>query len=132
MCPEGMAELGPEVWNPEGVKVLGTPVGSRRFVEEVVQKRLEEEDKLWEAIPSAPDLQAAWQILLHCAGPRCHRMLRTLQPSQSEEYARSHDLGMARVMDRLLALPGDPHEQEVARNLASLPMRMGCLGLRRA
>ena len=120
-----MAELGPEVWNPEGVKVLGTPVGSRRFVEE-------EEDKLWEAIPHVPDLQAAWQILLHCAGPRCQHMLRTLPPSESEEYARAHDVGMARVMDRLLALPGDPHEQEVALNLASLPMGMGGLGLRRA
>ena len=36
VCLEGMAELGPEVWNPEGVKVLGTPVGSRAFVDEVV------------------------------------------------------------------------------------------------
>ena len=87
---------------------------------------------MWEAIPHVPDLQAAWQILLHCAGPRCHHMLRTLPPSESEEYARAHDVGMARVMDRLLALPGDPHEQEVALNLASLPMRMGGLGLRRA
>ena len=59
-------------------------------------------------------------------------MLRTLPPSESEECARAHDVGMARVMDRLLALPGDPHEQEVALNLASLLMRMGGLGLRRA
>ena len=49
-----MAELGPEVWNPEGVKVLGTLVGSTRFVEEVVNKRLEE------VAPTTP-----------CA--RCHR-----------------------------------------------------------
>ena len=95
VCPEGMVELGPEVWNPEGVKVLGTPVGSTRFVEEVVNKRLEEGAKLWEAIPTVPDLQAAWQILLQCAGPRCH-MLRTLPPSQSEEYAQAHDAGMLR------------------------------------
>ena len=51
------------------MKVLGTPVGSTQFVEEVVNKRLEEEAKLWEAIPFVPDLQAAWQILLQCAGP---------------------------------------------------------------
>ena len=35
VCPEEMAELGPEVWNPEGMKVLGTLVGSMQFVEEV-------------------------------------------------------------------------------------------------
>ena len=99
VCLEGMAELGLEVWNLEGVKVLGILVGPRRFVVEVVTKRLEEEDKLWEAIPYVPDLQAVWQILLHCAGPRCHHMLRTLPPSESEEYARAHDVGMARVMD---------------------------------
>ena len=117
VCPEGMAELGPEVWNPEGVKVLGTPVG---FVEEVVTKSLEEEDKLWEAIPSVPDLQAAWQILLHCVGPRCHHMWRTLPPSESEEYAGAHDLGMARVMDRLLALPGDPHTSKKSHSTSHL------------
>ena len=54
VCPEGMAELGPEVWNPKGVKVLGIPVGSRRFVEEVVTKRLEEDDKLWESDSISP------------------------------------------------------------------------------
>ena len=80
VCPEEMTELGPDVWNPEGVKVLGTTLGSRKFVEHIVQERLEEENKLWEAIPSVPDLQAAWQNFLHCAGPRCHHMLRTLPP----------------------------------------------------
>ena len=31
-CPEEFAELGPEVWSPEGVKILGTPAGSGEFV----------------------------------------------------------------------------------------------------
>ena len=36
-------------------------------------------------------------------------------------------------MDNLLGgLPGEVHEQEVARNIASLPMRMGGLGIRSA
>ena len=32
LCPEEMQELGPEVWSPCGVKILGTPVGSPEFV----------------------------------------------------------------------------------------------------
>ena len=50
----GLSELGPDVWNPEGVKVLGTPVGSRAFVDEVINKRLREEHNLWDAIPWSP------------------------------------------------------------------------------
>ena len=33
-----------------------------------------------DAIPSVPDLQCAWQLLLQCAGPRCHHLLRTVPP----------------------------------------------------
>ena len=42
-CPEEIAELGPEVWSPEGVKILGTPVGSGEFVARVVAERLVED-----------------------------------------------------------------------------------------
>ena len=69
ICPPDIQDLGDEVWNPEGMKILGTPVGSHHFVEEEVAKRLDEERKLWEAIPCVPDLQCAWQIFVQCAGP---------------------------------------------------------------
>ena len=106
VCPVGMADLGPDVWNPEGVKVLGTPVRSRVFVHEV---------KLWDAIPWVPNPQAPWQMLLQCAAPRFHHILLTLPPSQSADYAQGHDEGMKQTMDRLLGLPGEPHEQELDR-----------------
>ena len=34
VCPPGVEELGPEVWSPRGVKILGTPLGSDAFVQE--------------------------------------------------------------------------------------------------
>ena len=90
------------------MKILGTSVGSRQFVHEKVMERVDEERTLWEAIPHVPDLPCAWQILLQCAGPRCHHILRTLPPTQSEEYAQEHDAGMQRTMEVLLGgLPGD-------------------------
>ena len=126
-------DLGAEVWNPECIKILGTPVGSRQFVHEKVMERVEEERRLQEAIPHVRDLQSAWQILLQCAGPRCHHMLRTLPPTQSEEYAQEHDAGMQRTMEVLLGgLPGDDQAREAGRQLATLPMRLGGLGLRSA
>ena len=68
MCPPNVVDLGAEVWNPEGIKILGTPVGSRQFVHEKVMERVDEERRLWEAIPHVPDLQCAWQILLQLRG----------------------------------------------------------------
>ena len=130
---EKMVDLGAEVWNPEGIKILGTPVGSWHFVRQKVTERVDEERRLWEAIPHVPDLQCAWQILLQCAGPRCHHMLRTLPPTQSREYAEEHDAGMQRTMEVLLGgLPGDDQAKDAGVKLATLPMRLGGLGLRSA
>ena len=51
--------------------------------------------------------EARWQIFIHCAGPRCNHIVRTLPPSQSAENAQRHDEGMKRTMDNLLGgLPG--------------------------
>ena len=63
------------------------------------------QNDLWDAIPTVPDLQCAWQILLQCA--RCHHLLRTLPPHQSESYAAAHDAGMRRTMVMFLhGFPG--------------------------
>ena len=77
---------------------------------------------MWNAIPSVPDLQCAWQLLLQCAGPRCHHVLRTVPPSQA-----GHDEGMFQTMTTLLgALPGTEEQISTARDIT----RLGGLGLR--
>ena len=35
-CPPDVADLGEEVWNPAGIKILGTPIGSPEFVHSTV------------------------------------------------------------------------------------------------
>ena len=62
---------------PQGVKVLGTPIGSFEFIKEVSDRRLEEEQRLWDAIPWIPDLQCAWQVPLRW----------TQMPPFSEDHA---------------------------------------------
>ena len=47
------------------------------------------------------DLQCAWQIMVQCAGPRCH-FVRTVPPSESGAYAEGHDTGMMETMRFLL------------------------------
>ena len=99
-CPPDMEELGPEVWNAAGIKILVTLVGTAEFEHAVCAARLAEEDKLWKAIKWIPDLQCAWQVLVQCAGPRCHHFSRTMPPSRSAEYAEGHDVGMQQAMNR--------------------------------
>ena len=72
-----MAEPEPDVWNPRGVKILGTR--PNEFVQNKLESRLEDERSLWEAVSLVLDFQCAWQILLQCASPRCHHLLRTVE-----------------------------------------------------
>ena len=57
---------GPEVWNPQGLKVLGT-----LDHEAAAQERSGDEEEFWRTIQWVPDLQCAWQLLVQCAGPHC-------------------------------------------------------------
>ena len=133
VVPEGMPELGEDVWNPLGIVVLGTPVGTDEFHQAATQERLAEQEVLWRTIPHIRDLQCAWQLLEQCASPRCHHFVRTVPPRLSAVYAQSHDNGMRQVMTTSLeGVPGNHHQQVVAVQLVSLPMRMGRLGLRSA
>ena len=132
VCPESMAELGPALWSHEGIKILGTPVGSAEFVQRLSEERIAKEEQLWQTIPWVPDLQSGWQILLQCASPRCHHFLKTLPHSQSACYAGRHDIGMMEAMEEILGgLPGD-EVQKGAKEIATMPMRLGGLGLRSA
>ena len=106
-CSPGMGDFPPEVWSPEGMKILGTPVGTEEFEDAACEECIEEEEKLWNAIHWIPDLQCAWQVLVQCAGPRCHHLLRTMPPSRSSTYAQAHDAGMQQAMQSFLGeLPG--------------------------
>ena len=53
------------------------------------------------------DLQCAWQLMLQCAGPRCHHVLRTAPLT----------LWMGWLLE-------DQQQQEVARMVANLPMKI--------
>ena len=118
--PRDIDDSGPDVWCKDGVKILGTPVGLDGHVEEATDERINEEARLWAALPWVPDLQCAWQILLQCAGPRCHHFLRTVPPHQSAKYADNHDKGMMEAMQTVLgSIPGS----EIARRkVASWPL----------
>ena len=141
-APPGISELGPDVWRgdrePEenGLIVLGAPLGNDEFVKAFAMKRRREEQLFLDRLLHVPDLQSAWLLLLFCAAARANHMLRLLPPTASEEYAISHDAAVWQALCELLAQErlkesAGPLAQRT-RHLATLPGRMGGLGLHSA
>ena len=128
-CRTVWRSLGLDVWQKDGITVFGTPIGSMEFVRQKMSRRIAQERRLWDTIPAVPDLQCAWQLLLQSANPRANHTFRTLPPNQSEEFAAAHDEGIWGVVENLLDLHSCA-ERASAQQVASLPMRMGGLGLR--
>ena len=112
--------------------VLGTPFGSEAFKKEALRNKALNHGRLLDRIPSLPDLQSGWLLLLLCAAPRCNYLLPSLAPSLTDEFARSHDEGVARCLADLLANDAPVRIDEIGSRRAALPLKLGGLGLRRA
>ena len=114
--PEYVLELGQEGGKKQASRclahqseVLSSPVTD-------CVNGVEEERRLWNAIPTVQDFQCAWHLLVQRANPRANHSLRThsLLSSLSRGYAQEHD-GIWEVMEALLEqLPGDGREQAFA------------------
>ena len=116
----------------QGMVVLGTPLGSDAFVDTFLRQKIEAQASLFSNIPTVPDLQAAWLLLLMCAAPRCHRLLCALPPSSTAAFARSHDEAVLGCLRELLANDSPPVLDALATKKAQLPLHFGGLGLRSA
>ena len=137
--PPGIAELGPEVWRgqrpraEQGITILGTPVGTTEYVEAHAREIMGEENRFLQALPHLPDTQCAWLLLRYCASPRANHLLRTVPPDRVMTYARAHDDAMWGALRGILGggeMTAD--EENTARALATVPGRLGGLGLQSA
>ena len=144
--PEGLAAAvppmpgRPPVWvgshslpaEQQGMVVLGTPLGSDAYVDAFLRQKVDTQASLFSKIPAVPDLQAAWLLLLMCAAPRCHYLLRALPPSYTAVFARRHDEAVIACLRELLANDAPPILDALAVKRAQLPLHFGGLGLRSA
>ena len=85
----------------------GYPSGNAQFVAEHTQKRLEEEQRLWNAIPSVQDLQ--------CARGKFWFRAATLEPITFSERClsvcpKSTPAATTKAKDLLKELPGSDEE----------------------
>jgi hypothetical protein len=127
---------GPGVWKANlpaeqcGVEVLGSPIGTREYVQAKAADRLEEETKLLSKLPQMSNLQSAWLLLLYCAAPRANYMLRTTPPELAHAYAVAHDEAVRNTFAALMQVPTPTLAQDAVRRLLELPARFGGNGLR--
>ena len=122
------SELPPTM---QGMKVLGTPLGHPDYVATYLEGMRRKHARLLEAIPSVPDVQCAWLLLLHCASARANYLLRVVRPEWVQSFACVHDQNLWKCLCAILRIPVDSCEEQT-RNTATLPLSLGGLGLRSA
>ena len=93
---DNIAEIGQEVWQPEGTTVLGTPIGSDRHTSTKTDERIAKERRQWDAIPSVADLKCVLQIFLQSANPCAdiygwERLQSSLLPKEANSNKQKGD-----------------------------------------
>ena len=115
----------------QGIKVLGTPLGHDDFVAAHLESVLAEHQILLTRIPLVKDVQSAWLLLLHCASVRACFQIRVVRPSAASQFAESHNGTLWQCLSNILQIDLNQCD-EVVRDVATLPLSMGGLGLRSA
>ena len=114
----------------QGLRVLGLPLGHQEYVQAELSKISEKHKTFFDQLPTLPDLQTSWLLLLYCASPRVYYALRGLRPDLTRGFAATHDQAVRTCLTQLLQLP-NPLEDGPART-AALALNQGGLGLRSA
>ena len=114
------------------MRILGTPLGTPAYAAAHAAERLAEEKRLLAELPDLPDLQCAWLLLYFSAAARTNHLLRVVPPDDIAPYAALHDDEIWNTLCSLLHVDPTDHETVAARDLGTLPMRFGGLGLRDA
>ena len=77
------------------------------------------------------DVQSAWVLLNMSAVPRSNHLVRILPPTTSQDYSTAHDTAIWNCFCNILGA-GALRDDLLAKRIASLPGRLGGLGLRSA
>ena len=114
----------------QGIEILGTPLGHHNNVQNHLERVADEHHRFMDMLPSVPNLQSSWLLLVHCASARANYLLRTVCPDSVWGFAEAHDRGFWECACTLLNIPS--HQDQSTRDTATLPLSLGGLGLRSA
>ena len=116
---------GDSVLSPvqRGVTILGTHLGHLYFVKAQLRAKAEEHRILLNRVEAMTDFQCAWLML------RLRRIITSARSSQrGQKNSQAHHKAISRVFNSLLDIRGD----KSIFDFASLPCRLGGVGLRNA
>ena len=69
-------------------------IGHPDFVRTFLDQKTAEHSVLLDRIPSIPDFQSAWLVLVWCATAKANFWLRTVPPEWAQAFAEAHDRGL--------------------------------------
>ncbi|KAK3275874.1 hypothetical protein CYMTET_16023 [Cymbomonas tetramitiformis] len=133
-CPEfadvvdgGGAPMPGSVTPLDGVKVLGIPVGSDRWVADKCVEMAFAAGAVLPKLARLDDPQVQLLLLRFCAHPRFMHLVRGVPPHLLVRGALAHDNGIQECLQEVAGSPYPLGEEAVA--LSQLPTRWGGLGL---
>ena len=113
----------------DGITVLGVPVGSRGFVEEKLEEKVDKVRQITESLPLLKDPHCEFVLLRSClALPKIMFLLRALDTSVHTKQLKKFDSITRGALSRILGSAVSDAQWLQAK----LPAAMGGLGLRAA
>ena len=113
----------------DGIIVLGSPVGSIAFEENILAARIEKNNTILDKLHNIEDPQIEYGLLRSCFSmPKLSFALRATNFKHHPLLLEKFDDGIRRAMEEVVGAPLD----DAAYIQASLPINMGGMGLRRA
>ena len=122
--------LGIPKADPRGIQLLGSPIGTDEFMQEVVQERISEiEQTIVSKLSSIENPQIQLCLLRSCLSlPKITYTLRTCKPAALASAYKRFDGIQFSALGEILSAPISP----IAWRQATLPVSLGGLGLRSA
>ncbi len=116
---------------PDGVMVLGIPVGSPDFVREKLETAGSDVRSVLERIDNLRSAHAGFLLMKYCVCASLTHLYRSLPPSVTAELASSFDRDIMECLGRLLGVDWSGAAGRCAAEQVSLPASLGGLGIRR-
>ena len=111
----------------QGLKVLGTPLGSEVFVRNQLALKRGAHDRWLHAIPAVEDVQAAWLLLRYCVAPRADYLLRISSPAATADHAAENDAALAACITGLLGHAEHKQSIQVPFHVHFCGSHKGCI-----
>jgi hypothetical protein len=123
-CPPSMS------FSSEGIKVLGTPIGSNSFIHNFIEAKIKELEKDMKVVARMPNLQAQLALTVKSLQHRLNYILRCVPCGDRATFAdlaARYDSCILSVVQRVLH---DLPLTSRATQIAHLPAKLGGLGFK--